>query len=135
MDRMTYKFKAEQHRPLKDWDRIRCLGGVSIHCWPVTSAVCFLSNRENGKVLSQLVINYGLTIIMKNVSQHATQLKIVIADKVVLSNIEPTKRWLDDFKRDCWWSCYINLFVSSLPRHRNCSYEDHALVYRINWET
>lgn len=29
----------------------------------------------------------------------------------------------------------MKLFVSSLPCLKNCSYEDHAVAYRINWET
>lgn len=36
------------------------------------------------------MINYGLTVSMKNVCQHATQLKIVFADKVFVSTIELT---------------------------------------------
>lgn len=40
------------------------------------------------------MINYGLTIRIKNVSQHATKWKIAFADKVVGSKIELAKRLL-----------------------------------------
>ena len=38
------------------------------------------------------MINYGQTISMRNVSQHATEWKIVFAGKVVVFTIELTKR-------------------------------------------
>lgn len=37
------KQKESKHGPLKNRDRIRWHGGMSIHCWPVTPAVCYLS--------------------------------------------------------------------------------------------
>lgn len=58
-------------------------------------------------------------ISMKTVSWHATQCKIVFADKVVVSYIEPYKRLL---QQDHWYDYSMNLFVISLPRFRNYSY-------------
>ena len=51
-----------------------------------------VGKKKSEKSVDNQVINYGLTISMKNVSQHATQWKIVFADKVVVSTIELTKR-------------------------------------------
>ena len=48
--------------------------------------------KNTEKSVDNWLINYGLTISMKNVSQHATQWMIVFADKVVVSTIELTKR-------------------------------------------
>lgn len=54
--------------------------------------VCSLSqSNKNGKTRRQLGISYGLTINMKNVSQHATKQRIVFADNVAVSTVELTK--------------------------------------------
>lgn len=48
-----------------------------------TSALC--PYREN---VDNLVTNYGLTINIKDVSQHATNWKILFADKIVVLTID-----------------------------------------------
>lgn len=48
-------------------------------------------SRENVNIDIHWVVNYILTIGMKNARQHATQWKTAITDKVVVSTIELTK--------------------------------------------
>lgn len=86
--------KQEQTKhgpPQKNGGRIRCYGRVSIPCSPVTPALLPLSysNSENGtrKSVDNSRIYNGLTISMKNVSQHSSYLKIVFDDKVFVSTV------------------------------------------------
>lgn len=48
-------------------------------------------SRENVNIDIHWVVNYILTIGMKNARMHATQWKTAITDKVVVSTIELTK--------------------------------------------
>lgn len=99
-----------------------------------TRRVLFVEIGKAGKSVENSVTDNGLTITMKNVSQHTFDL----AEDCI-----------------CWQYCCMDhktyemmtsievvdnlvlsiCFFHYLPRLRNCSYVDHDLAYRNNWET
>lgn len=120
---------AEQARTSKKiGGRIMCHRGVNILCWPVTTAECFVViGKKTETTLDNYVINDGLTINMKNVSHHANQC-IRWQGRCTCLDHKTIKKMTSDETVDS----FINLFVSNLPRRKNCSYVEHAVAY---WTT
>lgn len=55
--------------------------------------VLFVVIGKREKIVDDLVRNYGLSIRIKNVSQHATEWQVLFVNKVVVSTIEFTIIW------------------------------------------
>lgn len=72
--------EQSKHGHKKPNGMIRCNAGLGILCWPITPAVCGKDEKIRRQLGNQ-IINYGLAVSIKNVSQHATQCKIKLIMK------------------------------------------------------
>jgi ribosomal protein S17E len=125
------KYKSENGRTrTSEYIRsgIRCHGGVSIPCWPVTPAVSPISTFD------QCVKN-GLTIGMKHIRQHVAQRKVVWANKIVVTTIKFAESCLYTRHLKPLWHQLICQYKSKLSndfRHNNYLYTQVCHVLRNN---
>ena len=137
MSQIEYKIKSWAITdPWTTRGGIRCLGGISIPCWPVTPPWAHCLDQINRVIRSQITFSVCKTAeqLLWNTSGSIWPNGRPYTGKLNRYNDHRILRNAA-FKLDCWNPYNKYLFASSLPRFKNRSYAEQALAYRINWAT
>jgi hypothetical protein len=88
---------------------IRCVGGVSIPCWPVTHAVSPIS--KSGKRSQNQYVKTAEEMLWNN-GQHSTQCEVVFTKQIVITTVELAKCWL---RNPCNIMYYSSVYLTTWP--------------------